>query len=432
MVRARRRTSRWAALLVAALTAAGCGTTSSPTPQSSALGPATSPSPTADAALESIPVPTPTPVPTGPHLTWTQALTSDSTQKIAAKLRGGISAAVAFGGGFVLAGSESQGQSAVVWYSPDGFKWQVIDNVPGFADGVISYLVPTSEGLLAVGTAQAFDSECSGGSFGCNPVSPIRLWTSRDGQTWNALSRAATAPFGRAQLDLIVDGPAGAVVFGQLVPAQGVTSSSMVWTSPDGHTWTRAPQFSTAFPTDTMTDLDAGPIGYAAVGSRWVGGNLTLPRRAWHSTDGKTWKLASGPAAQGPTVVLPCASGFFGVDNPLAQASFWTSSDGINWAVQASVVDRPNYPAYVGSGLFSDGSRILAFGSDPFQTTGAWISSDGRNWESVALSGFNPPLDSAFAGSVVGALGPNSLLVTTETQATTGSPTWTIWLGTIS
>lgn len=434
MERTRRLTTRVAAMTVLALVASGCGVVTSPTQEAAAVSatppvletPAPSPLPTPT------PMPTPMPVPTGPTLRWTPVLASDGAAKVAAKLKGGISAAVAFGDGFVLAGSESQGQHAVVWYSPDGTNWQAIDTVPGLADGVIGYLVASPDGLLAVGTAQKPDSQCAGDALGCNPISPIRFWASADGRNWHALPSTVAAPFGRAQLDLVVSGPSGLVAFGELVPATGTNITAMVWTSPDGQAWTRAPQFPTAFPTDTITDLAAGPGGYAAVGSRWVGGNLTQPRRAWYSTDGKTWRLASGPAAQGPTVVRACAAGFFGVANPSARASFWTSTDGVNWRVQQGVVDRPNYPAYVGSGLFSDGSRILAMGADSFQTRGAWISTDGRDWQPIVLSGTQPPTDSAVVGSVVWAFGSKGAIVTTATESATGDSTWTIWLGVLS
>ena len=426
MERTQRLTARVAAMTVAVLVAAGCGSAPSPTEETAAASAnptaLETPAPSATPTLE--PIPTPTPVPTGPTLLWTAVYSSDGPAKDAPKLKGGISAAVAFGDGFVLAGSEDKTRRTVIyWYSPDGSSWQAIDNAPGFADGVIGFLVPLSDGLLAVGTAQKLDSQCADGALGCNPVSPIRLWTSADGRDWHALPGTATAPFGRAQLDLIVPGPSGLVAFGKLVPPTGTDIKAMIWTSADGRAWSPAPQFSTAFPTDTIFDLAAGPGGYVAVGS---------PRRAWYSTDGKTWKLASGPAGQGPSIVLECAGGFLGVENPSSQAAFWTSTDGVSWTVQPRVVDRPDDPAYVGTGLFSDGDRILAFGADAHQTRGAWISSDGRNWQSVVLGGPLPPLDTANADSVVGAFGPKGLLVTTATDSAPGVTSWTIWLGTLS
>ena len=443
MDRSQRLAARVAVVAVFALVVAGCGFFPSPTQEAAAVS--ATPAALATRAPTPLPLttpePTPTP-PTGPTLSWAPVLASNGNAKLAPKLGGGISAALAFPGGFVLAGSDSQGR-AIVWYSPDGTKWQPVEGVPGFEDGVIrnlvplpegllANLVPTPGGLLAVGTGQKFDSLCAGAALGCNPVAPIRFWTSTDGLDWRALPTSVAAPFGRAQLDQIVPGPSGLVAFGELVPATGTNITAMVWTSPDGRVWTRAPQFPTAFPTDTIADLAAGPGGYAAVGSRSVGGNLTQSRRAWYSVDGRTWQRASGPGAQGPTVVMTCEGGFFGVDSPSAQATFWTSADGVNWRVQPAVVGRPNYPAYVGSGLYSDGTRILAMGADSFQTRGAWLSTDGLEWQPIALSGVQPPTDSAVIGSVVGTLGPKGAIVTTATQVAAGLPTWTVWFGTLS
>ena len=142
------------------------------------------------------PEPTPT-LPTGPTLSWASVLASNGNAKLAPKLGGGISAALAFPGGFVLAGSDSQGR-AIVWYSPDGTKWQPVEGVPGFEDGLIrnlvplpegllANLVPTPGGLLAVGTGQKFDSLCAGAALGCTPIAPIRFWTSTDGLDWRAV-----------------------------------------------------------------------------------------------------------------------------------------------------------------------------------------------------------------------------------------------------
>jgi hypothetical protein len=428
-------------MAVAASVVAGCGAASTPTDEAAALSasptvfvtPATSqlatPTTISTPATVATPTPAATPshVPAGSTLSWKSVLSSDGDP-----LGSNLTAAVAFGDGFVVAGNENQGQHAVIWYSADGKSWQKIDKAQDFSDGVIGTLVPIPQGLLAVGTASQPDSRCGGGAFGCNAVSAIRLWTSPDGRAWHALASSVVVPFGRAQLIQVVSGPSGVVAFGELVPVTGTDTTAMVWNSPNGLAWEREPQFSTAFPSDTIVDLAAGPAGFEAVGSRSAGGNLTGPRRAWFSSDGKTWKLGSGPATRGPTVVMACTAGFFGVDNPSAQASFWTTADGVKWTVQPGVVGRPDLPTYVGQGLFSDGNRILAIGADSFQTPGAWLSTDGRQWESIALSGPQPPIDTAVAGSVAAAFSSSGVLVTTATQSLQGATNWTIWLGTLS
>lgn len=369
----------------------------------------------------------PTLFPGGQTLTWASVLSSDGGSALGTKL-GGISDAVAFGDGFVLSGSENEGQHAVIWYSQDGVSWQAIDNVPGFADGVIRTVVAAGDGLVAVGTAFGLDSRCAADATDCNPGSAIRLWISPDGRNWRGLSAAALKPFGRAQLEVVVPGPAGLVAFGQLVPTTGDRISPMMWISPDGRSWSAAPQFGRAFPSDTVIDLAAGANGYVAAGALWVGGNMGRPRKAWYSADGRTWQVASGLInGEGPSVVLACAGGYVGIDAPSGSAAFWTSLDGRSWALQPEVLNRPDYPVHLGMGVYSDGRRILAIGSDSYQTSEAWLSGDGRDWRPYTLGGKRPAADSA----VVGALGARGVVVATTTPGSPGQ-TWTIWFGTLS
>jgi hypothetical protein len=469
------RRKRLAVMQAAALALIGlvsaCG---EPAPSPSQTAEGISASATPSAALETAspsptptPTPTPTPFPSGPTLSWTTILSSGTDPKLAAKLQGGLSAAVAFGDGFVLAGSEGEPGKAVIWYSPDGASWQAIDNVPGFADGTIRDLVIYGGGLLAVGTSQELDRTCADPTSGCNPVYPIRMWASTDGKAWRELPGSTTASFGRAQLDLVAGaasqtaaptsqatagattgatagptatptatpsvtpGATGLVAFGELVPATGDTTP-MVWTSTDGRSWVKAAQFSSAFGTDTMLDLAAGPNGYAAVGGRWVGGNVGQPRMAWHSADGKSWQLAAGlESGYGPSTVWVCAGGFLGVDSSSGSAAFWVSADGSRWSARPNGSDRPDYPADVSSGIYSDGSRIVVIGADWYRTPGAWITSDGVGWQPLVRSGPQPPIDQAAAGSVVGAFGKPGLLVTEALGSDPSTASWTFWLGTI-
>jgi hypothetical protein len=468
------RRTRLAVVLAAALTLVGlfaaCGEPA-PSPSQTAEGISALPTSSAPETASAAPtaVPTPTPFLSGPSLSWTPVLSSGSDPKLVAKLQGGLSAAVAFGDGFVLAGSEGQSGRAVIWFSSDGTTWQAVDNVPGFADGTIRQLVSFSGGLLAVGTSQELDRTCVDQTSGCNPVYPIRMWQSADGKAWRELPGSTTASFGRAQLDLMAaaaesqpiatptsqttagptnggtafptatptatptptPGATGLVAFGELVPATGDTTP-MVWTSTDGRSWVEATQFSSAFGTDTMLDLGAGPDGYTAVGGRWVGGNVGQPRKAWYSADGKTWQLSSGlESGYGPSTVWVCAGGFLGVDSSSGTASFWVSADGSRWSARPSGADRPDYPADVSSGIYSDGSRIVAIGADWYRTPGAWVTSDGVGWQPLVRSGPQPPIDQAAGGSVVGAFGKPGLLVTAALGSDPSTASWTFWLGTI-
>jgi hypothetical protein len=424
-----RLTGLVATMAVVVLVAAGCAS-SRPVATQVAAGASATPTP-ADTIppLDTPSGSSPSPAVSGPALSWKPILASGGSAPQATKLQGGIVAAVAYGKGFVLAGSESATGPSVIWFSPDGSRWQAIDDVPGFADGAINQLVVFKGGLLAFGTARQLSSDCATADLSCNPVMSIRLWESSDGITWHALASTIAAQFGRAQLHLVVAGSAGLVAFGEKVPAKGAAIAGTVWVSADGRDWDEQPQFSSAFPTDTMLDLAAGKTGYIAVGARSAGGNLTFPRRAWYSSNGAVWHLGSGPAAsQGPVLIRVAATGFLGVENPTSQASFWSSTDGVNWLLQPPVTDRPNYPAYVGAGIYSDGNRIVAMGTDPFQSPGAWVTTDARTWQPLVLSGPQTPIAS---GTIVGALGLGGLLVITAPDTVAGGKTWTIWLGTI-
>jgi hypothetical protein len=385
--------------------------------------------PTLDPTLGATPEPSPRPslAPGGLTLSWQPTLASDDGSRAATKL-GGISDAVAFGDGFVLSGSEQDGRHAVIWYSADGLAWRAIDNVPGFADGVIDMLSPMSNGLIAIGHASELDAKCAVDAVGCNPLSPIRMWTSTTGGSWHAVPAAALASFGRAQIELVAAGPTGLVAFGTLVPPTGDTFPAMVWTSANGRTWSAAPQFGHAFSQDTLFDLTAGANGYVAAGSLWVGGNQGRPRKVWYSADGRTWQAASGlTEGAGPATILACAGGYLGLDNSSDSVSLWASPDGRSWDLAPAVVNRPDYPSHLSLGVYSDGQRILAIGSDFYRTTEAWLSSDGRDWQPYNFGGQGLTADSSLGG----ALGTRGVVIATRTTSGFGQIV-TLWFAALS
>jgi hypothetical protein len=399
------------------------GISATPTASSAPGSPAASPTPIGPA--------TPTPAPTGPKLSWTAVLSSRSDPTTGDRLKGGIAAAASFGDGFVLVGSEGQPGRAVVWYSPDGSTWESIDNAYGFADSTIRQVVPFSGGLLAVGTAQTTDNACKDPTLICNPVYPIRMWLSSDGRTWKMLAASWIKAFGRSQIDLVAAGPSGLVVFGEQVPPTG-DPTAMVWTSSDGKAWKKATQFGSAFRTDTMLDLEGGPSGYVAVGGPWVGGNLGQPTKAWRSTDGRTWQQASGlESGHGPGAIWTCAAGFLGLAGSSGMPTFWVSADGTRWTARQASLEHPIYPADVSSGIYSDGSRIVALGRDWARAPGAWLTSDGINWQPLVLAGPQPPIEQAAGGTIVGIMGKPGLLVTTALGSDPDTMSWTFWLGKI-
>jgi hypothetical protein len=119
-----------------------------------------------------------------------------------------------------------------------------------------------------------------------------------------------------------------------------------------------------------------------------------------------------------------------GIAEPGDRASIWTSPDGKRWILQPAV-SQPGYPTHLDMGVYSDGMRVLAIGSDASQTPGAWISADGLSWQRYSVDGEQLPPSTTFTGGLVGALGVPGVIVSVPTNSTSGGTTWTIWLGTL-
>jgi len=86
------------------------------------------------------------------------------------------------------------------------------------------------------------------------------MWTSTDGRVWARLSDAQLAIFAGASVSLITGGPRGLIAFGF---DDANTDIHRAWYSPDGMTWSAAPQFAAAF-------LDGCPDSVASVGYTFV------------------------------------------------------------------------------------------------------------------------------------------------------------------
>lgn len=370
--------------------------------------PSSSPSPSASAATVS-------------GIRWTQVAASTGGGIL---VEGdGVMSAIAYRNGYLMVGNGGSADHAVWWSSPDGITWQRHDADPVFAGSLLQWILPIPDGLLIVGTSNRLDAECGGGALGCNPVMPLRMWTSVDGATWQRLPNTGLTNFGRAYLLTVVAGPGGLVALGEQLPATG-SGMQMMWTSTDGHTWSTAPQFSSAFPSAVVDSVAATTAGFAAVGRPRVTSAPNGPGAAWYSGDGQTWHAVDTE----PAMELTRAVG--AVDGAIAQGhdavgnvSLWETTDGTTWA---EVTDLPftlggRTPAFI-----SDGSRILAVGTD--RTTGhggAWLSNDGTSWQPLPVTGDLPPAEPVGAIGTLGAQG--ALLVTNLDSPGAGSTA--VWFG---
>jgi photosystem II stability/assembly factor-like uncharacterized protein len=332
-----------------------------------------------------------------------------------------VMSAIAFDGGYVMVGNAQNADHAAWWDSRDGTAWQRHDTDPVFADSLLQQIVRIPDGLLIVGSANRLDNQCAGGVFGCNPVMPLRMWTSPDGRTWQRVPDADLAVFGRGRLSDVVSGPAGVVAVGSVVPANG-DAEGMIWTSPDGRTWEIASQFSATFPRTVPTNVVLTGGRYVVVGYRQApDGSLASPA-AWYSTDARAWRAAAGAETIGDTL-LSSAGGALTVSIHPIEATLSRTADGSTWRADGAV-----FPFGFGDNgptLLSDGSRILALGTRVTSAArGAWLSSDAQRWQELPETGGLPPLDRTGA---VGTLGPGGvvLVTTTPSLAFTNS----IWFG---
>jgi len=227
------------------------------------------------------------------------------------------------GPGFVAVGSdEVEGDGwAVVWTSPDGMTWSRVPHDEAvFGNSGMSAVTAGGPGLVAVGDDH--------------------VWTSPDGITWSRVADVGEEPNAGA----VTTGGPGLVMVGIKVSADsgGEEGSldAIVWTSQDGITWSRVPHDEAIFGDAEVWGVTAGGPGLVAVG-RGGFSDDDLDAVVWTSPDGMTWsrvphdesvfggegeQAMSSVTAGGPGLVAVGwdeASGDNGAD--------WTSPDGITW-----------------------------------------------------------------------------------------------------
>ena len=266
------------------------------------------------------------------------------------------------------------------------------------------------------------------------------VWTSADGLTWLRVPHDEAVFGGGGELwmaDVTVGGPGLVAVGGQDVcadlPALDTDGSvrvdevgapepttvcsdgnAVVWTSPDGLTWSRVPHHEVVFggpDFSEMTAVTAGGPGLVAVGtSAGFGGGAALVEgesavdesaAVWTSPDGLTWTrvppdeaVFGGPGWQsmfdvtvgGPGLVAVGQDGgdqFWG--NSLDdRPAVWTSPDGLTWT---KVPDQDAFGRNSTMlGVTAGGPGLVAVGVGSVSASGVahvWISSDGLGWSQV-------------------------------------------------
>jgi hypothetical protein len=255
--------------------------------------------------------------------------------------------------------------------------------------GVMEAVTAGGPGYVAVGDG------CAKGDKRCHAA----VWTSVDGDVWTRVPDSAIFDVGpyvasrRGEMTDVIQGGPGLIAVGRELLAN--ERRTVIWTSPDGLSWTRVPD-SPTFERGTIEAVTAGGPGYVAVGSEIVG---TLAVAAvWTSVDGVAWERApagSGFDLGGPghfndgrvhaamTDVVAGPPGLVAVGSACTptggtcRAAVWTSKDGIAWA---RVADNPVFDGSM-YGVASWAGGLVAVGGDASgKGVRAWTSIDGTTW----------------------------------------------------
>jgi hypothetical protein len=300
--------------------------------------------------------------------TWT------STDGLSWRFTGGypeqtLFAAVATNGKRYVAVGRN-GQGAIAWSSTDGSDWRQTSSRAAFADVPLRLTSVTSwgDGFVAAGF-KGDDFFSADGAF----------WTSPDGLTW---TRAPDSPDLRgARVESIAASDAGLVAVGQAGPADH-PGPAVVWTSADGVHWRRVPDSSVFLGARMRAVANVPGIGLVAVGEDLAGGTGIV----WISQGGTDWVRAPDDPVFGRAGIqlrmYDVAAGPHGAvivgtvteGTQYGEAGVWTSSDGMTW------IRLPSGPAFLDTemnGATRWGSAIVAAGDrgapDAYQAT-AWLS----------------------------------------------------------
>ncbi len=426
---AQRPCSRWLMALVAGLlvpmASVSCSGT---TPAATTSGPASTTASTASATVAPTPLETEerTPAP----ITWEVGEAPGDVQDVVST--GALLVAVG------TAATDESGDTPGIWTSIDGGMWEPAQVTQ--PAGTVAAVASGSGRLVAVGTVFA----------GTNRPA---AWSSVDGRTWQALPASAFAGAADREPGALADvaaGVGGFVAVGSEVGADGHRAAA--WYSTDGLSWTRSPSDLGGDSAGAVVPHDTG---YVASG--WSPGDDGDARTLfWTSPDGQTWTaapdavdlhgVASDPAmaaAQQHLVAIGYPAHQWAVIDPLV----WTSQDGVTWQRETAsglVVDLPGSPT-PGSGspsvtglalggMIGTDDGFVAAGAGVILTPGSgasvarrvvWTSPTGATWSIVADLP-KPQTDSAGVAGLVGPLTAHQgrLLVFGKPTGAGPAPLW--------
>ncbi len=320
---------------------------------------------------------------------------------------------IAWNGGYMAAGpadNNPPSETPGLWRSSDGTTWTRLKIDPTVFASEIDGLAQTPSGLLAWGRAGTPTCEHEGESQRCWIVPPM-IWTSPDGTDWK---RADMSAFGGGGIQSVAVGGHGIVAAGYV--ASGSVEAPAIWLSQTGSTWQRLLLPAADFKDSSLSTVQATAQGYV-LGGAFAGGYVQIAgggwtaanpfAAVWWSTDGLTWTKASvQPVDNRKTNIESISVGAAGLIavgsawsggpeiNVDGATAAWTSTDGRSW--QSVALSYPGAPTAspdpnlnLGSNvILGDGTHLITAGVADFSgRMGIWVSSDGLTWRRLAFSG---------------------------------------------
>jgi hypothetical protein len=313
-----------------------------------------------------------------------------------------IDAVVDWNGKLIAAGRvpSATNQDAAIWESSDaGATWTRLNTgATTFADSGVSGIVKTPSGLLAWG--RAGEPVCSGQGAGttCGPF-PVMLWTSADGAVWTRITDLAT--FKGATIVDVIPSPQGLVAVGDTgwtQPAIWVSSTGATWQRLSLSSATFKDARFSSIRVTASGYLLAGGVGNVEPIGGGVAPSDTGTAAVWWSLDGRTWTKGTVNRADGIGSSLGSiyggSGGFVAVGSASGgkAATAWSSVDGRTWQPIANrqlyadvPTPAPGVPSIPSFTIVDDGSHLFAL--DDQAALNVWTSSDGLTWQQMPFSG---------------------------------------------
>ena len=303
---------------------------------------------------------------------------------------GRIEAVTAGGPGFVAVGrgclsnGETPTCEGVVWTSTDGKVWV---RTPAGDPTDTGAFFSTSGPEIGMFDVAAGDPGIVAIGYAARPDLAATIWFSSDnGASWE---RAKIGGAGSTRVNAVAwDGRSFIIVGedrsqwdGTLEGMAKAKARAAVWTSTDGHNYTRVPHsevFDVGDFIDTMedpstggmNDVVAGPAGLVAVGSVCTAEPGGCKAVAWTSADGSSWELAVAMRAPGDVAfssglngVAASESGYIAVGDD----TMLMSADGRSWERRAQMGRLSEVVTvgtrFFGTARYDDGQDIAVFDS---------------------------------------------------------------------